>query len=353
MQKVLITGVAGMIGSHLLDELIIGNYSIVGIDNLSFGKIENIKHHLNSPKFSFYKADILDPGVLEKLGREMDIIIHLASVKKVSEADSCMATLEVNGEGTSNILKLAANYGSKVILASTSDVYGMSPDIPFQENGDLLLGPSNIKRWGYAVAKLFSEQLAFAFHQDYGLPVVVLRYFGGFSPRSCNSWSGGHIPIFLDAILNNRAVLIHGDGQQTRCMSYIDDLIHGTILAMGNPRAIGQVINIGNDEELNVLDTAILMHKLANTGTELKLLFKPIAEVFGDYKEIIRRKPDLSKAKNLIGYQPSISFEDGLKRVIATLKKKIKPENDNIIHPSIFSDEKAGPRKIASGQHAN
>ena len=163
MQKVLITGVAGMIGSHLVDELMDrGRYNITGIDNLSFGKVENIKHHLGKPEFRFYRIDILDFETLKILCKDVDIIVHLAAVKKISERQSSMATLKVNAKGTENVFEVAKMWGAKVVFASTSDVYGMSPDLPFREDGDVLIGPSMIKRWSYAVAKLYGEQLAFA-----------------------------------------------------------------------------------------------------------------------------------------------------------------------------------------------
>jgi UDP-glucose 4-epimerase len=320
MKRILITGVAGLIGSHLLDELLKMDYQIVGLDNLSFGKIENIQMHLQNDRFTFHIGDILDLEMMEKLCIGVNIIVHLACVKKVSESASCIETLKVIGQGTDNILELAKRIGSKLVLASTSDVYGMSPNLPFNEDGDLLLGPSNIKRWSYAVAKLYSEQMAFAYFQDYAVPVVVLRYFGGFSPRSSTSWSGGHVPIFINAILNDREVIIHGDGKQTRSMCYVDDLVQGTILAMENENAVGEIINIGSDEELSVLDTAILIHQIADTGKKLKLKFVPMTKVFGDYKEISRRKPDLSKAVHLLGYNPTISLEEGLKKMIAGYK---------------------------------
>ena len=320
MKKVLITGVAGMIGSHLLDALLKMDYQIIGIDNLSFGKIENIQMHLQNDRFIFHKTDILDFKRLKNLSNGVDTIIHLASVKKVSESDSSMATLKVNGQGTNNVLETALRFGCKVVFASTSDVYGMSPDLPFEEDGNLLLGPSNIKRWGYAVAKLYSEHMIFSYYQDYSLPVVVLRYFGGFSPRSSTTWSGGHVPIFIDAILNDQEVIIHGDGTQTRSMCYVDDLVNGTILAMENENAVGEVINIGNDEELSVLETAVLIHQIADTGKRLRLKFVPMTKVFGNYKEISRRKPDLSKAWRLLGYRSTYSMKEGLKNMISGYK---------------------------------
>jgi UDP-glucose 4-epimerase len=326
MKKVLITGVAGMIGSHLLDYLVEKRYEIIGTDNLSFGKLENIQPNMKKENFKFCRVDITDAETLKILAKDMDMIIHLAAVKKISELDSSMATLKINVQGTENVLEAARIWGCKVIFASTSDVYGMSPDLPFRENGDLLLGPSMIKRWSYAVSKLHCEQLAFAYYKDYSMPIVVLRYFGGFSPRSSFSWSGGHIPIFVDAVLNDQEVPIHGDGTQTRSMAYVDDLVEGTILAMENENAVGEVINLGNDEEMSVIDTAYLIHKLADTGKELKLKYIPMEEIFGNYKDIMRRVPDLSKAHNLLGYKPRVSMEEAIIRIIRLRRNDIQKD---------------------------
>jgi len=321
MKKVLVTGVAGMIGSHLLDSLLKKGYEVVGIDNLSYGKLINIQHNLSNPKFKFYRVDIADMDTLKILGRDIDIIIHLAAVKKIGDKDLSMPTLTVNSKGTENVFEVAKMWGAKVIFASTSDVYGMSPELPLNEDGDLLIGPSMIKRWSYAVSKLYGEQLAFAYHYDYGLPVVIIRYFGGFSPRSSFAWSGGHVPIFIRAILNDEEVLIHGDGTQTRSMGFVTDLVDGTILAMENEKSIGELINIGNDEELSVIDTAKLIHKIANTGKALRIKYVPMSEIFGKYKDIMRRIPDLTKAKQLLGYQPKVNLEDAIKLTIGEMKK--------------------------------
>ncbi len=327
MKKVLITGVAGMIGSHLLDALLNqGIYEIIGIDNFSFGKKDNIQHNLSNPRFHFYPISVLDFESLKILTKDIDIIIHLAAVKKIGEADSSMETLRVNNDGTEFIYETAKMWGAKVILASTSDVYGMSTDLPLREDGDLLLGPSMIRRWSYAVSKLNCEQLAFAYFQDFHVPTVILRYFGGFSPRSSFSWSGGHIPIFINAILRNQEVTIHGDGTQTRSMAFVSDIVNGTILSMENEHAIGEVINIGNDEELSVLDTAKLIHSLTNSKAELKLKFLPFEDIFGQYKDIMRRIPDLTKAKKLLGYTPIVPLKEAIEKTINESRARLKQE---------------------------
>lgn len=322
-KTVLITGVAGMIGSHLLDRILAKGYRVIGIDNFSYGKQENIEAHLhNNPLFEMHTLSIMDLAAMMQLGPSIDAIIHLAAVKKIGEKDVSYPTLSVNTEGTENIFKLAKEWKCKVVFASTSDVYGMSPDLPLHEDGDLLIGPSMIKRWSYAVSKLYGEQMAFAYYHDFGVPVVVLRYFGAFSPRSSFAWSGGHVPIFIQAIENNQEVIVHGDGSQTRSMGFVDDLVEGTILALENDRAIGQIINLGNDEEVSVLDTAKLIHEIAQSKNPLKIKFVPMQEVFGKYKDIMRRIPDLQKAKELLGYSPKVSLKLGIERTLAELRQK-------------------------------
>jgi UDP-glucose 4-epimerase len=320
-KNVLITGVAGMIGSHLVEELLAKGYNVIGIDDLSYGKLENIKSIVDHPAFRFYKVNIMDFDTLKILTKDVDTILHLAAVKKIAEKDISLPTLQVNTQGTVNIFEAAKMWGCKVVFASTSDVYGMSPDLPLTETGDLLLGPSMIKRWSYADSKLYGEQLAFGYYNDHNVPIVVLRYFGAFSPRSSFAWSGGHVPIFIQSILRDEEVVIHGDGSQTRSMGFVSDLVNGTILALESEKAIGEVINIGNDEELSVLDTAKLIHDIAKTGKQLKLKFVPMSEVFGKYKDIQRRIPDLTKARHILSYQPKVRLKDAIELTLQEIKK--------------------------------
>ncbi len=321
MKRVLITGAAGMIGSHLCDALLDRNIEVVGIDNLSYGKIENLSHNLENPSFSFYPIDIMNLNALHTITRGVDTIFHLAALKKTGESQSSMNTLTVNAKGSENIFEIARTWRTKLIFASTSDVYGMSPNLPFHEDGDLLLGPSMIRRWSYAVSKLYAEQLAFAYYKECNLPMVILRYFGGFSPRSNFSWSGGHIPIFIHAILGNKEVVIHGDGSQTRSMAFVDDLVNGTILAAERDEAIGEIINLGSTEEISVIESAKIIHEISGVKWGLKLKFVPFNEIFGQYRDIQRRVPDISKAKELLGYTPRFSFRDAVKATIESLRQ--------------------------------
>ncbi len=323
MKKVLITGVAGMIGSHLLDSLLGTGYKVTGIDNLKVGRMPNIKHNLDNINFKFVKCDILDPKKLERAAGDIDTIVHLAASKKIDEKGDAFNTLRINAEGTRNVLEIARKRRAKVILASTSDVYGVSRDLPFKEDGNLVIGPPTAKRWAYAASKIYAEQLAFAYFKEFNVPVVVLRYFGSFSPRASFSWSGGHVPLFIDAILNDKEVLIHGDGKQTRSMAYVDDVVRGTVLAMESPKAAGEIFNIGNDEEMSVADTAYLIHKIAATGKRLKIKFIPHKRIFGTYEEITRRVPDLRKAKAVLGYRPGVKITDGIRLTIEERRRSL------------------------------
>jgi len=320
MKKVLITGVAGLIGSHLLDELLKKKYRVTGIDDMSAGRIDNIRHNLDNKNFKLVKGDILDKGLFKNLKGNFDYIVHLAASKKSEEKRDVLRSLGVNTEGTQNVFEFARRRGGKVVFASTSDVYGRSKDIPFREDSDLVLGPPTAKRWAYAAAKLYSEQVAFAYNKEFGVPMTVLRYFGAFSARSSFTWSGGHVPLFIDAVLKDEEIVIHGDGKQTRSMVYALDLVKGTMLAMESPKSDGEIFNIGGDEEMSVVESARLIHKIAHTSRPLKLKFIPAKKVFGTYREIQRRVPDLKKARKILGYRPEIGFVRGLKLTIEERK---------------------------------
>ena len=319
-----ITGVAGMIGSHLSEILINKGFEVIGIDNLSVGKKENIQNILENKNFKFYSFDVRNFKLLSSILIKCDVLVHLAAVKKVVEAQNSFETLDVNVKATQNILEVAKVSGAKVIFASTSDVYGVSEQIPFKENQNLTIGESTAKRWAYAVSKLYCEHLCISYYKDFDVKVVILRYFGGFSEKSSLTWSGGHVPIFIDQILNNKTVTVHGDGKQTRSMGHADDLANGTFLAIENiNNCAGEIINIGNTEEYSIIDTVYLIASiLGKEKKEIKIDFIPEKEIFGTYKDLRRRLPDITKAKNLLNYEPQISFVDALRMVSKTLKSK-------------------------------
>jgi UDP-glucose 4-epimerase len=318
--SILITGVAGMIGSHLADALIEQGHEVNGIDNLSYGSINNIEHNLNNPKFKFLHADVMDYKTIEVCSENVDVIFHLATVKKSGEYDnSIIDTLNAASVGTSNVFKAALKNKCKVILASTSDVYGLGKP-PFKETNSLVLGPSYVKRWGYATAKLYCEQLAYAYYKDFHVPMVILRYCGAFSHRSGLQF-GGHIPIFIEAVLNDKEIIIHGDGSQTRPFSHVDDIVKGTILATNEEKAIGQIFNLGGKKDISVLNVALLIHELASTGKPIKLKYILMKSVFGEYEETMKREVVMTKAEKMLGFKQTISTRQGLKMIIDKWRK--------------------------------
>ena len=321
-KKILITGVAGLIGSHLLDSLLDLGHTVIGIDDFSFGSIENIKHHFGKERFKFFKCDVRDLEYMSQLVKEVDIILHMAAVKKIWEAHQLLPTMEVIGKGTENVLNLAVmRDNAKVILASASSIYGRSMDLPCREDGDSVLGPSSVKRWGYTAAKLYTEHLAFAYYKDLNVPIVIFRYCGCYSSRSNFSWSGGHVPLFIDAVLNDRTITIHGDGSQVRPILYVSNAVQGTLSSIENEKAVGEVFNLSSEEEISVLDAAKLIHKIANTGKKLKLEFVKMKQVFGDYKEVMEKAMDIGKAKRILDFKQKVSLEEGLRIVIEERRK--------------------------------
>ena len=315
--KFFITGIAGMVGSHLTEYLLNEGHEVIGIDNLRVGKKDNLKDFLGRDNFKFYEFDLLSVDLdIDNYINESDVIVHLAAVKKVTENQEAFPTLNVNVKTTEIVLNLATKYKKKLIFASTSDIYGLSEDIPFKESSNSVIGPSTAKRWAYATSKLYCEQLCMTYHKEFGLDLLILRYFGGFSEKSSFSWSGGHVTVFINQIMKGQPVTIHGDGLQTRSIGHGSDLAKGTFLA-AKSNISGEIINIGNNDELSIIDTVWLLAKLMKIDRNtIKLEYVPEELVFGDYKDIRRRVPDLTKAKNLLEYSPSMSVEESIKLVL-------------------------------------
>jgi UDP-glucose 4-epimerase len=320
-KKIVITGGAGFIGSHLGDALLSAGYEVIAVDNLSMGKIENIKHNLINPDFRFEKVDIRDIESLRKVCKGVNIIVHLAAYK-IPRYGNAVETLLVNGEGGVNVFKVAKEFNCKVILASTSDVYGKSEELFFQEDGNLIMGPSYIPRWSYAVSKLFEEHLAYAYQDAYKIPVNIIRIFECYGPRYHLSWWGGPIPVFISAILNGKEVEIHNDGKQTRCFIYVSDLIEGVASIIEKNDINGEIFNLGTMEEISILELVYLIKDLSGVSGELKTKFVPYSSFSNKkYEDIKKRTPDTTKARNLLKFEPKISLRDGLLKTIDWQRK--------------------------------
>lgn len=320
MRRILVTGAAGFIGSHLSESLIQRGYQVIGFDNLSYGSIENLSFILGHSKFEFVKGDVRDLSLLQKKGNLTDAIIHLAAYK-IPRYGNALETLEVNAKGIENVLKVALKLKCKIVFASTSDVYGKNPNLPYSEGNDFYMGSPQVQRWSYAVSKILGEHLCFLYGKEYGIQTTILRYFGSYGPRQNLTWWGGPQSIFINCALQNKPMPVHGDGLQTRSFTYIQDTIDGTIKALESEKSIGKAINIGNHEEITILELGKKIWKMIR-GTEEPLIeFIPYRQFPGRYEDVRRRIPDIRLAKEIFGYTPNFSLDDGLPPTIEWQKK--------------------------------
>lgn len=315
-KTVLVTGAAGFLGSHLCDALLAHGHRVIGVDDLSHGNRDNLADALMNPAFAFQVLDVMDAAALKSVSEGVEAVAHLAAYK-IPRYGNRLKTLMVNSEGTLNVLRMSAERKAKFVITSTSDVYGRNPEVPFRETSASVLGPSTVPRWAYAASKLFDEHLAFAFNEQHGLPVTVLRIFGSYGPRQHLSWWGGPQSVFIDAILNNEAIPLHGDGLQTRSFTFVSDTVSGILAAVENDAVSNEIINIGSTHEIPIVELAQLIHRLSGTSSPLRLEFVPYKQISGkDYEDVRRRVPDVSKAQELLGFKAQVSLEQGLTRTI-------------------------------------
>lgn len=309
-----VTGAAGFIGSNLVKALIDKNYTVVGADNLNKGAKKNLQQFIKNPKLTFIKQDVLNLPELAKAFKGASIIIHLAASKIPRYGDRAKTLLE-NTQGTHNILEVARQNRAKVIFASTSDVYGKNPKLPFTEDNDLVLGSPEVARWAYAVSKIFDEHLCFAYWEKHKVPFVILRLFGVYGPRQHRSWWGGPQSVFIDNILKGETIEIHGSGRQTRTFTYVDDVVEAIIAALESKKALQKIINIGSTQEISIIDFAKRIAKLAG----IKARFKKVsyASFTGEkYEDVERRIPSIELAKKLLMWEPKTNLDVGLEKTI-------------------------------------
>lgn len=316
MTRVLVTGGAGYIGSHLCDALIAEGNHVTVIDNLSTGKIGNIQHLLGHERFRFVNDSILHEAEVDRLVRKVATVYHLAAVVGVKwVVEDPLGTIQTNLRGTEIVLEKAFKYWRRVVIASSSEVYGKSEAAPLREDADTLLGPTAVGRWSYALAKALDEHLGFIYAQK-GLPVSIVRYFNSYGPRLDPRGYGSVMARFINQALRNEPLTVLDDGQQTRCFTFVADSVRGTILAATHPAAIGQVFNIGNNREISILELA--QKVLAATGSASPIVHVPYEQAYGPrFEETRRRVPDISKAEKLLGFRAQVPLEEGLLRTIA------------------------------------
>ncbi|MCZ2458003.1 MAG: NAD-dependent epimerase/dehydratase family protein [Chitinophagales bacterium] len=318
--KVLITGAAGFIGSNLTKRLLERGHSVIGIDNLNYGFLRNIEFAKGNPNFEFILGDIANPLIMN--GVKADVIVHLAS-QKIPRYTNALRTLEENYLMLRNVVQKCTYDKTKIIFASTSDVYGKNPHIPYNEESDLVMGPTNVKRWAYALSKMYGEQYIIANHDEYGLTYSITRFFGSYGPNQNLTWWGGPQSVFIEKAYKNEPIDIHGDGLQTRTFTYVDDTVSALVLCVENEKSNNEVFNTGgkSGSEISIKDLAILIWRLVNgEKSEPRLNYIPYSS-FGKYEDVRRRVPDITKLRTYFDFKPEWDLERGLKVTIEWQKQ--------------------------------
>ncbi len=310
--KVLVTGGAGFIGSHLVDYLLAQGDEVLVIDDLSTGNLKNIAAHLHNPRFHFRLGTILDEALLNDFMEQCDQVFHLAAAVGVKLImNRPVETLETNVRGTEIVLRCANRHKKKVLLSSTSEVYGKAMDdnggAPLREDADRVVGPTTKRRWSYACSKALDEFLAMAYYEEKKLPVVVARLFNTVGPRQVGQY-GMVIPNFVQKALLNKPIIVYGDGKQSRSFLHVCDAVEALVRLMRVPEAEGQVVNVGNPQEVTIGELAMLVKEMTQSASPIEYL--PYEKAFGPgFEDMRRRCPDITKLRQLTGFEPTKDLE--------------------------------------------
>jgi UDP-glucose 4-epimerase len=319
--RVLITGGAGFVGSHLAEAFLERGDQVSVLDNLSTGSIDNIAHLKGHPGFDYTIDRVENEPLLAELIDRSDVVVHLAAavgVKLIVEQP--VHTIETNVHGTEVVLKLANKKKKLVVIASTSEVYGKSTSVPFTEDADLVLGPTSKHRWAYACSKLIDEFLALAYWKERKLPVIIVRLFNTVGPRQTGQY-GMVIPNFVRQALAGQPITVYGDGTQSRSFTYVGDVVRALVSLIDDPRAVGQVFNIGNGREITIGDLADRVRIL--TGSNSEIVTIPYDQAYeSGFEDMPRRVPDISKISTLVGYRPTVELDEILERVIESFRQQ-------------------------------
>jgi nucleoside-diphosphate-sugar epimerase len=313
--RVLITGGAGFIGSHLSDAYLQRGDEVYVIDDLSTGSFENIRHLKDHPRFHYTIDNVANQPATAELVDQCDVIFHLAAAVGVKLiVESPVRTIETNVHGTEVVLSLANKKKKKVLIASTSEVYGLSAEIPFREDGNLVMGATTKGRWSYACSKAIDEFLALAYWREKKLPTTVVRLFNTVGPRQTGQY-GMVIPTFVKQALAGRPITVYGSGKQSRCFCHVGDVVGGLVKLMDTDAAVGEVFNVGSNQEISIVDLAKRVKELSNSDSEI--VFVPYDEAYEEgFEDMPRRIPDISKVNKLIGFKPEMELDGILKSVI-------------------------------------
>jgi UDP-glucose 4-epimerase len=318
----LITGGAGFVGSHLAQELLRRDEEVYILDDLSTGSIENIEHLKPNTRFHYTLDSVHNEPVLAELIDRCDVVYHLAAAVGVKLiVESPVNTIQTNVHGTEVVLKLACKKKKKVLITSTSEVYGKSTNVPFNEDQDLVLGPTTKGRWSYACSKAIDEFLGIAYWHEKKLPVVIVRLFNTVGPRQTGRY-GMVIPNFVSQALMNQPITVYGDGNQSRAFGYVGDVVNALADLAQHPAAVGEVFNIGNTEEISMNDLAHLIKQM--TCSDSEIIHIPYDRAYEKgFEDMPRRVPDISKVRQLIGYEPRLNLKEILAEIIAFTRKSI------------------------------
>jgi UDP-glucose 4-epimerase len=318
----LITGGAGFIGSHLAEALLAAGHNVTAVDNLSTGRFENIAPLTANPRFQFVYETIINETVMDRLVSTCDVIFHLAAAVGVELiVRDPVQTIETNLLGTEVVLRLARRYRKKVLIASTSEVYGKSTDLPFREEADRVMGPTIKSRWSYAESKAIDEFLALAYHKQFDLPVVICRFFNTVGPRQTGTY-GMVIPRFVEQALAGKPLTVYGDGRQTRCFCNVKDTVRAVVTLAGEAQAVGQIYNVGSGEEITITDLA--RRVIARAGSASTIETIPYEQAYeAGFEDMLRRVPSTEKIKAAIGWQPSAKLDQTLDEVIEYFKARV------------------------------
>jgi UDP-glucose 4-epimerase len=315
MKKVGVTGAAGYIGSHLCDRLLREGMSVIGVDDLSRGTLENLGPALQSPRMRLEQFDCTRRRELRRAFEGCDAIVHLAA-QKIPRYGGTLKTLQANVAGVNAAAHAALSLGAHLVVASTSDVYGNGTP-PFAEDGNLVLGPPTTRRWAYAVSKLYDEHVCLALAEERGLEVTILRFFGSYGPRNHPSWWGGPQAAFAEILLDGGVMEIHGDGTQIRTFTYIDDTVEGIYRSIVTPEARGEIINVGGEHPTRIIDLAEAVQRALDIPRPLRAKIVPYASLPGNYQDVLKRIPDTTKAKRILGFTAQVGLEEGLASTMA------------------------------------
>ncbi len=316
MSRALITGGAGFIGSHLSEALLERGWTVEVIDDLSTGSIENISHLKGHPHFSYTLDTVMNRPVMLELVDRTDVIFHLAAAVGVRLiVENPVHTIETNIKATELILELAARKRRPLLLASTSEVYGKLDKPRFNEDDDVILGPTSKSRWCYAASKMIDEFLARAYFKEHGLPTVVARLFNTIGPRQTGQY-GMVVPRFVQLALAGKPIPVYGDGAQRRSFTWVGDVVGAMLALIAHPQAYGEVFNIGHTKEISIYELAVLVKRMTRSSSEIVLV--PYEEAYEvGFEDMARRVPDIAKIRRLIGYRPGLDLPEMLERVMA------------------------------------